>query len=247
MPKEEEYNGETFRKNAAETLDSLEFETIFFSAIVNGNYATIEWAIEKYKSTLLTKLSPHPLLDYRYRFVAFITLLSRISLQENVTPTWAFVKSDRYIVKMNQLSDEQALFNLVREAAYEFTDKIQSVRYQTTNSQIKNCLFYIDDHLYEVIRLDDLAKLTGYTPTYFSSFFSKNLGVIFKQYLLQKRVEEASRLLIETDLSYSGIAEQLHFPSHSAFIKQFKRIKKITPKEYRLASVQYAKKQTFWK
>jgi YesN/AraC family two-component response regulator len=235
-------NEELLRKNAAETLDSLEFETIFFAAISKGSYATIDWAINNYKSTFLAKLSAHTLLDYRYRFVSFITLLARISLQENVTPTWAFAKSDYYIFQMNNVTDEAALFQLTRAAAYEFANQIQIMRYQTDNSQIRNCLFYIDDHLYERIQLTDLAKLTGYTPTYFSSFFTKQMGQTFKQYLLQKRVEEACHLLIETTLSYTEIAELLQFPSHSAFIKHFKKHKQQTPRTYRLASSYYTKK-----
>ena len=38
-------------------------------------------------------------------------------------------------------------------------------------------LQYIDQHIYEKIRLADLARLAGYSPFHFSALFSEAMGI----------------------------------------------------------------------
>lgn len=47
------------------------------------------------------------------------------------------------------------------------------------------------------------------------------------------RVDRASNMLKYSELTLSEIAEYVNFPSQSYFGKVFKRLRQMTPKEYR--------------
>ena len=53
------------------------------------------------------------------------------------------------------------------------------------------------------------------------------------QYILEKKLDEAKRLLESTSLSVSAGANTLAFSSESHFISVFRRQCGLTPKEYR--------------
>lgn len=67
----------------------------------------------------------------------------------------------------------------------------------------------------------------------FSRFFHANLGVTFRQYLIEQRVKQAARYLVSTDWSVAHIGAEVGFSSLSNFNAKFKSILRVTPREYR--------------
>ena len=61
----------------------------------------------------------------------------------------------------------------------------------------------------------------------------------FKEYLLKVRIGYACQLLIEDVLSIAEIAYESGFQNISNFNRQFKRIKGITPKEFKQSAINY--------
>ena len=58
-------------------------------------------------------------------------------------------------------------------------------------------------------------------------------GLSPKQYLMSVRLKNASVLLLNTDMTVSEIANSVGFPDHSNFIKSFKKIYHVLPKDFR--------------
>ena len=79
----------------------------------------------------------------------------------------------------------------------------------------------------------EFAKEVGISPNHFSSLFHKTVGVSFRDYLSQVRVEESKRLLLYTDYSLADIAASMGFPDQSNFSKVFKRFTGMSPGRYR--------------
>ena len=53
------------------------------------------------------------------------------------------------------------------------------------------------------------------------------------EYIQKSRMREARRLLLQSTLSISQIAETVGYPSFAHFSKQFKKMNGMTPNEYR--------------
>ena len=78
-----------------------------------------------------------------------------------------------------------------------------------------------------------VAAQVGLNPSYFSTYFKQICGSSFKEYLNMVRVEEAKRLLANTDYSILDIAIAIGFDNQSYFSKVFKRVTGVTPGRFR--------------
>ena len=83
------------------------------------------------------------------------------------------------------------------------------------------------------LTLQHVAGEVGISPNHFSVLFHKTVGVSFREYLSQVRVEESKRLLLYSEYSLAEIASAMGFPDQSNFTKVFKRITGISPGKYR--------------
>ena len=79
-----------------------------------------------------------------------------------------------------------------------------------------------------------LARSLGMSYSAFRHAFRDQLGMGPAQYLLGRRLNEARRLLADTTLPVTAIAEQTGFPSPSHFSTLFKRKAGVSPHAYRL-------------
>ncbi len=92
---------------------------------------------------------------------------------------------------------------------------------------------YIDKHIGEAISLSDLAGLMFMNKVYFSNLFKKTFGVSPQQYIQQRKLDRARRLLADRSLPIASIASDLHFYDPAAFTSFFKKNTGMTPKEFR--------------
>ena len=100
--------------------------------------------------------------------------------------------------------------------------------------QLKPALEYIERHYSQHISLDTLANLTGFSPKYFCRYFR---GIVHRSpidYLNYYRVEKAANFLTGEDMNVAEVAALCGYADSSAFIKQFRKYKGVTPKQYKM-------------
>ncbi|KEI09828.1 chemotaxis protein CheY [Clostridium sp. K25] len=100
-------------------------------------------------------------------------------------------------------------------------------------SVIKTGIDYIYDHYKEDITLEDIANICSISPCYFSRVFKKELGVNFITYINKMRIDEAKKILINSNETINNISFKMGFDNCGYFIKVFKKIIGVTPKKYR--------------
>lgn len=92
---------------------------------------------------------------------------------------------------------------------------------------------FVMSNLHRSPALKDLAQFLGYSDKYCSDLFKARIGMPFSQYVKELRLERAARLLSETDLTLSSIAETLGFSDQFAFSHFFKNAVGCAPAHYR--------------
>ena len=97
---------------------------------------------------------------------------------------------------------------------------------------------YILTNFQKDIKIKDLLEITHMSNTTFCLTFKKTYRMSFKEYLLNVRIGYACRLLQKGAISIAEIAYESGFENISNFNRQFKRIKGITPKDFKLRSQQ---------
>lgn len=104
------------------------------------------------------------------------------------------------------------------------------------DSKIKKALRYIDTHLSEELRLEDVAANVYLSPYYFSKLFKKYQGIGFNAWVNQQRMINAKEMLQHSDWSIASIAKNLGFSQTSYFCKVFRQAYNVTPQVFRSIS-----------
>lgn len=103
-----------------------------------------------------------------------------------------------------------------------------------TNATLyQQAVLYIMTNFRSDITLNDIATHIGFTPTYFSKLFKKEIGCNFKDYLLTTRLEYAKKLVLYSDMTIQQICNESGFDDYGNFIKQFKRHFNHSPTHYK--------------
>lgn len=85
----------------------------------------------------------------------------------------------------------------------------------------------------EQIRIAVIASTFNISPNYVSVFIKKHAGISIQQYVIQTKMKMAERLLKQTNLTITQIAQKMNFTDTSHFTKTFKKYKGLTPKVFR--------------
>ncbi|MGG4216993.1 response regulator [Paenibacillus jamilae] len=128
------------------------------------------------------------------------------------------------------LGELRRLFTSFAEESGKY---IRTLRKECQQGGIQQIRAYIEQHAAENISLKSIAALFYMNPVYLGQLFRKTYGVYFNEFLLKLRIQEAKRLLRQTDLRVYEIAERVGFGSSDYFVTQFEKMAHVTPSEYR--------------
>jgi len=92
---------------------------------------------------------------------------------------------------------------------------------------------YINDHFAESLSLETLSSLVGMTPSSFSRFFKARTGRTVSDYIIDIRLGNAARMLVDTTRSISEICYGCGFGNLSNFNRMFKSKRGYTPRDFR--------------
>lgn len=130
--------------------------------------------------------------------------------------------------------DILGIFNLLfSETDYVSYTEQEYVEHTKIIARITRIAEYIDNNYQYHIGLDDIAKEEDLSPNYVSQFFSRYIGVPFQKYLNNVRLEAALRLLQDTSLSVSEVANYSGFADAKYMSQIFRRYFNCTPRDYR--------------
>ncbi len=101
--------------------------------------------------------------------------------------------------------------------------------------KIDTILTYIRQHLLDKnrIKIKAIADTFYMSPNYVSVFIKKHAGISIQQYVIQTKLKMAERLLKQTNLTISEIAEKTGFTDSSHFNRIFKKYNGMNPSRYK--------------
>ena len=102
-----------------------------------------------------------------------------------------------------------------------------------TPGRVPKLMQYIHENFMEDITLEAAASVAGLQIHSFCRFFKSLTNRTFSEFVNDVRVGFACKLLQQSDLSVSQIALECGYNNISYFNRSFKKIKNISPKEYR--------------
>lgn len=150
------------------------------------------------------------------------TLMSRLEEEND--------KEDAYKLPMMKLYVSQLLVMLCRYRDYR---QPQLTGIDQTMYRISR---YISANYRLPLPLKDLGKEFGVSESHLSRKFKEYTGIGLREYITYVRITNAEKLLLETKLPITQVAELCGYTDSNYFSVVFKRIKGRPPYSYRMRS-----------
>ncbi len=164
--------------------------------------------------------------DVRVRNAAYMLMYTDSSVEDIAKSVGYKTKSGLYNMFMRLKGISPSMY---REENKRATVPKDTLQYSYANAKI---VYYLHKHYAEDITLEDVAEEFHYNKTYLSSLLSAD-GTTFSDLIGEIRVYNACKLLKTTKLSIEEVAENTGFKSNETFYRTFKKIRRMTPNEYR--------------
>ncbi len=188
-------------------------------------------------------LAPNALRQLKNNLIVATTVFTRASIEGGLDTDTAFRISDDFIQIAEQTPNADYLNELMGQIAYTFAAKVAEAQTPVSSDDIiRNAIRFIQQNTNRHITAAEVAKHAGFSRSYFSSYFKKELGFSIGEFITRCRLEEARYLLRYTSKSLSAISNYLCFCSQSHFQTAFKKQFGMTPLQYRRNPVQETEK-----
>lgn len=208
-----------WEQNICESKDIREItiqfsDDLFFSNFIDKNqFESIRIMLEKAQRGLSFPMAA---------ILKVYQLLDQLSLQHN-----GFYAVINFLSILHELSLFTHESKVLSSSSYAKMDTYSdSLRLQKIQK-------YINENYKEEIRLPYLAGLIGMTSAGFSRFFKLRTSRGLSDYIIDIRLGQASRMLLDTMMTISEICYESGFNNLSNFNRIFKKKKGCSPKEFR--------------
>lgn len=123
----------------------------------------------------------------------------------------------------------------LKDTSPQKKDSLPEIPTETSEneSNIASLLQYVDEHFREDISREQLSVMFFFDPDYITKIFRKETGMSYKNYVIEKRLSLAKKLLSETDYPIHDISQYVGYDNYSYFTRLFKKSFGVTPIEFR--------------
>lgn len=125
------------------------------------------------------------------------------------------------------------LIEIVRLWRNNGFDTDKAVFFGSESNSIHTITEYIDAHSHELLTVKSLAARCHMSYSYFAKNFHQLYGQSCKEYIEFVKVCKVEDFLLFTDFDLNYISQETGFADCSHLIKTFKKLRGITPKQFR--------------
>lgn len=209
------------KKNATPGKRVLEINHIFHPIFLSGHFKS------RFEKKYLTPIiNNHQIEVYIIRrgqlisdkILTNLCRLKELQSHENMEFQTRNILSETWLLL---LEDLRINFRMNKTLKFEQPDRI------------RNMLSFIHNHYKDKITIAQIAAATGISEREAMRSFRKNLNQTPIEYLISYRLNEAKKMLLNSELPITEICYQCGFSDSSYFGKAFRKAYGITPREFR--------------
>lgn len=212
----------------------LDYEKNIISSMMNNEFDHAMQMIKMIldKNLVEIKLSKAAMIELKF---AFVNTIKRVLQALKQTEAEVFGEGSILYLELSMC-----------ETAEEFADKVCEMFaaiHDFTENICNNTGYILIDKIEEYIRsnyhneemsLFFLAEHFNLTASYISKIFKKHKQENFKDYLVEYRIQKAVKILEEKPyIRISDLAKMVGYSNVNSFIRNFKKLKNISPGEYK--------------
>ena len=214
--------------------NALDIENLLLDMVMRGDVVALNNFMSQAPALKVGTVAQEQLRQNKNIFIVTATLVSRAAIRGGIDVTAALALSDQYIQRCELADSIDQINELSYRMVLDYAERVAKIRLgQNPSVLVTKVSNYIQQHLSEPIKTEDIAKALYMGRSRLSTNFKKETGMNISDYIIQIKIDEAKRLLRYSNKSFLAISTYLGFSSQSHFTKVFKEKTETTPSEYR--------------
>ena len=136
-------------------------------------------------------IGPTALRQLKNTIIVSTTVATRAAIDGGLDTDAAYQLSDSFIQTAESLSDPDALYELMGRVAYTFAERVKEAQMPvSSDGMIQNAIRFIQQNVCEHITVEDVAEHVGFSRSYFSTYFKKELGFSVNAFITRCKMEK---------------------------------------------------------
>jgi len=221
-----------YSNNAEKLGYPLEKEKMLLSALRKGEGIDAKKILYELLAMLFF-VNPGQFKYVQLRVIELVVLISRVEVSPVQSGQLSMEINSQNLRLVQEAKTIEELTDILDNIIDRVSGTISSFRGIPHAAALRKAENFIMENYTRKISLKEISAIAGLSPPYFSTIFKEEMGENLSKYLNRLRVEKASHLLLETDMSLSEIAACCCFEDQSWFSKIFKAYTGISPGKYR--------------
>lgn len=213
----------------------IQYENQLLACVSTGHVNELLEIIDQINPSPLIAdhLNETPLQTMKTMVATIIIIASKTARESGLPIALSYKINTFYLQEINKTTDLNTLNQLKISALIDLTNRVNSLKKIKTSRTVNEVTFYVIKNLYKNPSVQDICQALHFNPSYLARLFKKEMKMTISEFIMQEKIKEAKHLLETTNHSILEICSLLHFTDQSHFTKNFKKLTKKTPKQYR--------------
>lgn len=164
-----------------------------------------------------------------------VATVCRTAVEAGARPEQVLGENYTALQQLAEIEDIEALSPWLCDLLERVMDTIAHHPDSAATMLVNRALQHMREQMSGPLGRDDVAAAVHVSPAHFSRLFRRVTGQSFSQTLRSMRLDEAARLLVQTDRPVGRIAAETGFVDAAHFTKSFQRHTGQSPTAYRQA------------
>ncbi|MBO4346976.1 MAG: response regulator [Lachnospiraceae bacterium] len=209
----------------------VETEKRLFELVEKGDYVGAGNAAGQYFDWMSDNFADS-IMDIRLKSLEFVLYAERL-LYIKGGNRYEFKSRTDYLPVVMGTDDLGELKTWFLNKIVEVTQKVENNRSEKSESLIEKAESFINKNYMKDISLDDISRYCNISSYYFSKLFKQETGENYVEYLSRVRIENAKKMLSDSEASIKEISYSVGFSDPNYFSRAFKKYEGVSPTEYK--------------
>jgi two-component system response regulator YesN len=212
-----------------EIIFGLEEEKLLMEYIHANDYLGVKILIDRFFDTILSNETNNPMRVKTAVLNVLYIFMKVFKPYEEKMPTSYDDSSMRWTEMILEAETLYDIKSSVDEFIGGFIQSMLFIKGETARPEIMSIKRYVYDNIDLNISLEDAAKFTNMSRSYFSFIFKKEIGESFINFVNRIKMEKARDMIIKQNLKVYEAAEKVGIKDEAYFSKLFKKYIGVSP------------------